>query len=83
MDEDSIILNLYHGGKYVKWGKSNYEDGTYRIIDHVEIDKLFFWELKCIAKEVGNDNVVEFFYLILGHSTECGLRRVTWWWWCN
>ena len=44
--------------------KLNYEDGDYKTMDPVEIDKLSFWELKGIPKKVEYDNAIEFLYLV-------------------
>ena len=46
IDKGSTFLHLHHGGKFVKQKKLKHEDGTYRTIYPIEIDKLSFCELK-------------------------------------
>jgi len=74
---DSIILHLHHGGKFVKERKLKYEGGSYRIIEHVDVDRLSYFELKGIACEkIGYAGLLDFFYVIFGCSMESGLRRL-------
>ncbi|KAJ8428082.1 hypothetical protein Cgig2_006805 [Carnegiea gigantea] len=77
MGDDSIILHLHHGGKFVKERKLKYEGGSYRIIEPVDVDRLSYFELKGIAYEkVGYVGLLDFFYVISGCSMESDLRRL-------
>ncbi|KAJ8436261.1 hypothetical protein Cgig2_011533 [Carnegiea gigantea] len=77
MGDDSIILHLHHGGKFAKERKLNYEGGSCRIIEPVNVNRLSFFELKGITCEkISYAGLLDFFYVIPGCSMESGLRRL-------
>ena len=77
MGDDSIILHLHRCGKFVKERKLKYEEGSCRIIELIDVDRLSFFELKGIAcEEIEFTDLLDFFYVIPGCSMESGLRRL-------
>ncbi|KAJ8428804.1 hypothetical protein Cgig2_012254 [Carnegiea gigantea] len=77
MGDDSIILHLYHGGKFVKERKLKYEGGSCRIIEPIDVDRSSYFELKGTAcEEIGYAGLLDFPYVIPSCSMESGLGRL-------
>ena len=63
MEKDELTLHLHHGARFVKGRKLKYEGGDLRSIYLFDMDKCSYWEWKGLAKDVGYDGPIDFFYL--------------------
>ncbi|KAF9592715.1 hypothetical protein IFM89_016947 [Coptis chinensis] len=74
---DTYSLELHHGGAFVHCPILSYENGKTMYYSDLEIDKLSYFELVGIVKELGYQTFASLYYNVPWKSLENGLRLVS------
>ncbi|KAH7842696.1 hypothetical protein Vadar_008172 [Vaccinium darrowii] len=76
MDESRYVLELHHGGYFVDFPHKQYLKGNIRLINNVDSDRMSYFEMLDMVKELGFTQTPNIYHLLRDCDLDGGLREI-------